>query len=524
MITRLISQPNTVSIRSWFRGTLVTAAMLTGVIADVSADRPNVLFIVADDLRTDLGCYGNAELKTPHLDSLARSGLLFERAYCQQAVCGPSRSSVLSGARPDSTGIYQNSIRIRESLMPDLVTLPQLYRENGYTSLSVGKIYHHEEVETGGDVSTRPGDDPLSWSEAPWYHGDPYEQWFKPASHALMERYRALPADQRRRVVRGPAYEGAVAPDEVYPDGQIASKAIQVLNRVKDQPFFLAVGFRRPHLPLNAPQKYWDLYPPETIRLPDNHYFPEHVPDLAVHNSYELRSYVPMPSQGDIPEEEALNLIRAYKACTSFLDAQIGRLLTELDRLQLADDTIVIFWSDHGYHLGENGLWTKMTNFDVATRTPMIVRVPGRHSRGGDKTNALVELVDIYPSLAELCGLELPSHLEGTSFAPLIAEPDRSWKPAVFSQYPRRVEGKYRPSVDPVGYSMRTERYRYTEWTTPNEGVVATELYDLENDPAENHNVVGRAGHQDLVKMLAAKLHAGWQAARPQATSNHGKE
>ena len=475
----------------------------------------NVLFIVADDYRSELSCSDSAKVWTPHLDALASSGLSFDNAYCQLAICGPSRSSVLSGARPDSTGIYNNSGTIRTSRMPNLVTLPQLYKNHGYKSISIGKIYHHEEVETGGDVVNRPPNDQLSWSEEPWYHGSPYQQWYQPESFELeAKRKKETPSYPPNRF-RGPPYEAASLPDEIYPDGQIASKAIQTLNRIKDETFFLGVGFRKPHLPFNCPQKYWDLYPKEGIRLPENIYPPENVPPMAMHDNYELRSYAGMPKTGPMAEIDAINLIRGYRACVSYMDAQIGRVLQELERLQLNEKTIVVFWSDHGYHLGENSLWTKMTNFEIAVRSPMIIRVPDQ-TTAGQKTKALVELVDIYPTLAELCHLPLPSHLEGSSFVPLLINSEKPWKTAVFSQYPRRgPNGKFSLGSDPMGYSMRTERYRFTEWKVRGNGVVGNELYDLHADPANNVNLATKSEYHKLVQILSAQLQAGWRDAVP---------
>lgn len=488
---------------------LVALPMADAAVTAAKTTRPyNVLFLVADDLRADIEAYGHSEVKTPHLRDLARSGLLFERAYCQQAVCGPSRASVLSGARPDKTGIYENAQTVRMSRLPDLITLPQLFRQNGYRSLSVGKVFHHEEVETGGAVSKRPGDDALSWSETPWYHGDPYQQWFNEESFALLERLRSLPPEERPR--RGPPYEASNQPDEVYPDGQIASKAIQTLRELKNERFFLAVGFRRPHLPFNCPQKYWDLYPADSIRIPDNYYPPTDVPEYALHNGYELRSYAGMPKTGPIPEGHARNLIRGYRATVSYMDAQLGKVLAELDRLGLRENTIVVFWSDHGFHLGENSLWSKMTNFEISARTPLILRVPGV-GEADRRTQALVELVDIYPTLAELCGLPLPPHLDGRSCVPLLDNPNQAWKQAVYTQFPRRGRAQFNLVTDPMGRSMRTERYRYTEWTNRRDGLLATELYDLVNDPANNVNLANRPEHRVLVAQLASELSANWR-------------
>jgi arylsulfatase A-like enzyme len=470
-------------------------------LVSVSAAEPklNILFIAVDDLRPELGCYGAAHIKSPNVDRLAVRGLLFERAYCQQAVCNPSRASVLSGCRPDTTQVMANNTFLRP-MMPDVVTLPQHFKNNGWHTASLGKIFHHSEKE--------PGDDPQSWSEPSWYHGEPYRHWHAKESEEFIERLKKLPAKERPRLIRGPPFEAANEPDDVYPDGQTAAKAIEALRRLKDKPFFLAVGFVKPHLPFTCPQKYWDLYPADTIKLPANYHPPKGAPEPALHNWYELRTYGGVPATGGIPDAMALNLIRGYRACVSFMDAQFGRVLDELDRLGLREKTVVILWGDHGYHLGENGVFTKMTNFELGTRAPLIVSVPGQKT-AGQRTRALAEFVDIYPTLAELCGLALPKHLEGVSLKPVLADPQRAWKKAAFSQY-------LRPGKDRImGRSVRTDRWRYTEWINGKNESASIELYDHENDPAENVNVAADTANKSVIAELAKLLHDGWRAALP---------
>ncbi len=461
--------------------------------------RWNVLFIAVDDLRPDLGCYGAADIRTPNIDRLAARGLLFDRAYCQVAVCNPSRCSVLGGVRADTARVLNNQTFLRP-MMPDVVTLPQHFKNSGYYSVSLGKVFHHSERE--------PGDDPESWSEPAWYHGEPHRTWMTEESAEFIRGLKALPEKRRPRLLRGPPFEAADEPDDVYPDGQTAAKAIETLGRLKDRAFFLAVGFVKPHLPFNCPRRYWDLYPPETIRLPENHQPPEGVPGPALHNWYELRTYGTVPPEGDIPRDMALNLIRGYRACITFVDAQVGRVLDELGRLGLEGRTVVVLWGDHGYHLGENGIWTKMTNFERGTRVPLILSAPGQ-ANAGRRSGALVELVDIYPTLAGLCGLPPPGHLEGLSLEPLLEDPDRPWKAAVFSQY-------LRPGKDPImGRSVRTDRWRYTEWTNAREEKVGVELYDERDDPEENVNVVGEAANGAIALEMAVRLRNGWRGALP---------
>lgn len=452
----------------------------------------NVLFIAVDDLRPELVCYGAAHMKTPHLDRLASQGMLFERAYCQVAVCNPSRSSVLSGTRPDTTGVLDNQHFMRPN-MPDVISLPQHFKNHGYTSLSLGKIFHHSERE--------PGDDPQSWSEPSWYHGEPYKHWFTQESLDYVKQLKSLPKAQQPKQLRAAPFEAADEPDASYPDAQTAAKAIETLQRLKAEakPFFLGVGFVKPHLPFTCPQKYWDLYPEASIQLATNAQRPKDAPEPAFHNNYELRSYGTVPENGPISDAMALKLIRGYRACVSFMDAQLGRVLDELDRLGLRENTLIVLWGDHGYHLGENGLFTKMTNFEQGTRVPLLVSHPGMKT-AGKRTKALVELVDLYPTLAQLCDLPLPKHLEGTSFAPLLQNPDQSWKKAAFSQYLRTGKPPH------TGRSLRTDRWRYTEWHDVKGKPTGVELYDELNDPHETANLANDPTHAETVKQLSKHL------------------
>jgi iduronate 2-sulfatase len=460
--------------------------------------RMNVLFIAIDDLRPQLGCYGDPVALTPNLDKLAASGLLFNRAYCQQAVCSPSRVSLLTGRRPDTTKIYNLEDHFRKTI-PDVVTLPQHFKANGYHAQSFGKIYH------GGL------DDAASWSVP---HTPARAAGYGPKIQAEVQKRRkelqekGVKGQALNRRSKGPAWEAAEVEDDQLNDGDTAKRAIAALNDAKDKPFFLAVGFVKPHLPFVAPKKYFDLHPLEKIKLPENRTRPAGAPDLAFTNFGELRAYQGMPKDpAPVPDEQARELIRAYNAATSYMDAQVGRLLSELDKLGLRENTVVIIWGDHGWHLGEQGQWCKHTNFENAARAALMISVPGQEKRGS-KTNALVEFVDIYPSLCELAGLELPHGLEGTSFVPLIKDPARRWKTAAFSQYPRQG--------GVMGYSMRTDRYRYTEWQDRAGGRVAAELYDHESDPAETRNVADAPENASTVAELSKALKAGWRAAVPQ--------
>lgn len=462
------------------------------VAAESARSRPNVLLILVDDLRPELGAYGVERAITPNFDRLASQGLLFERAYTQQAVCAPSRATLLTGLRPDSTGIYDLRTPVR-TVLPAHVTLPQHFRNHGYSTRAIGKVYHH------------PTDDPQGWSEGPIIPRVGVGRGY--LSEEAARAVAAYEAEHQDGSGRGPSYEAPAVHDTAYQDGKIANRAIEHLSRQTDQPFFLAVGFAKPHLPFNAPKQYWDLYPPERIRLPENYgQRPKGAPEFSLVNFGELRNYTDIPRRGPVPDEKAHALVRGYLASTSYVDAQIGRVLDELERLGLDDNTVVVLWGDHGYKLGEYGEWVKHTNFEIDTRVPLVVRTPGM-TTAGRRTGALVETVDLYATLAELAGLPAPAH-QGLSLVPLIRDPTRAWKTAAFSQYPRRG--------DVMGRSIRTDRYHYIEWQRRDTGdVLARELYDHRLDPGENVNVAEAPRHADTLRELSARLAAGWRGALP---------
>jgi iduronate 2-sulfatase len=476
---------------------LASRLSAVGTLVGPAGRRRNVLFIAVDDLRNELGCYGVQGIRSPNIDQLAARGMTFDRAYCQQAVCSPSRSSLLTGCRPDTTKVYDLVTHFRKSL-PDVVTLPQHFNNHGYFTRSVGKIYH-------------PGfDDKPSWSEpAPRVNRPTYAL---EENKALVARKTAAAAGKqfaapsaRSNAMKGPAYECADVPDNTYSDGAIADAAIEMLREAKDKPFFLAVGFLKPHLPFVAPKKYWDLYRRDGIPMAPNPFPPQDAPRIALSNWGELRAYEDIPQVGPLTDEQAQTLKHGYYACVSYMDAQLGRVLAELDRLGLREQTVIVLWGDHGWKLGEHGEWCKHTNFENDTHAPLICCAPGQKA-AGRHSPALVEFVDIYPSLCELAGLPLPSHLEGTSFAPLLDAPQRSWKKAAFSQYPR--------GGGVMGYSMRTDRYRLTRWLNRNEAEVARELYDHQTDPQENVNIADRPENREVVEELTKQMQAGWRAVR----------
>ncbi|MCA8951607.1 MAG: sulfatase [Planctomycetes bacterium] len=466
-----------------------------------SGKRLNVLFLAVDDLRPALGCYGDPVAITPCIDRLAARGTIFRRAYCQQALCSPSRLSLMTGRRPDTTRVWDLDTHFRAA-MPDVVTLPQHFRQNGYFTRSFGKIYH------GGGPAAK---DPPSWSAKPRFDtGDP-RRYVTPANLASTGAKRA-------------STERGDVDEDGYTDGMICAAAIaeleQLAQRGDAEPFFLAVGFHKPHLPFCAPAKYWDLYDRDAIPLPDPATAPADAPEYAMRSWRELEGYTDIADDGAIPVEQIRTLRHGYYACVSYADALVGRLLDALARVGHSDDTVVVLWGDHGYHLGEQSLWTKANNFELSVRVPLIVALPtaaGAVARTGP-TDALVELVDLYPSLAELCGLPAPDGVEGTSFVPLLADPERPWKRAVFHQFPRAPEGRnrHRGRGAVMGYAARTDRYRYVEWRDSASGeVAARELYDQAEDPRETVNLAGSAAHADAVAELAERLRAGWRAAVP---------
>ncbi|MEQ9440674.1 MAG: sulfatase [Cyclobacteriaceae bacterium] len=452
----------------------------------------NVLFIAVDDLRPELNCYGNEYIHSPNIDRLAQQGVLFEQAYCQQAVCSPSRTSLMTGLRPDSSHVYDLSTHFRDVVPGSITTIPQHFKQQGYHSEFWGKIFHAFLLDSAS--WSIEGDNQDRRIEPQW----PQENW----RAYVTEESNAL-ADQNDG--GGPPYERAAVPDNAYPDGVIAEKTIQTLNTLsqQDQPFFLGVGFYKPHLPFNAPSKYWDLYDADEITLPRQITPPDEAPSVALTEWGELRAYSLIPAQGEVSDSMARNLIHGYRACVSYTDAQIGKVLDELDRLNLRDNTIVVLWGDHGWKLGEYGDWCKHTNFELDTQSPLIVSVPGM-ATAGQKTKALVELVDIYPSLCELAGLPLPDHLQGSSFVPVLNNPDQAWKKAALSQYPRQGGAV-------MGYSMRTAHYRYTRWQDSAGAVVGQELYDHTEDPVAHQNLVQQAEFADTVRKLDALLTQQWK-------------
>ena len=477
---------------------IVLVAALSFAAAPLSAKQPNILFIAVDDLRPELGCYGADSIKSPNIDRLARSGVTFERAYCQVAVCNPSRASVMTGLRPDTTHVWTLDVPFR-LLNPDAVTLPQQLRKHGYYAVSYGKIFHN------------PWPDDQSWDEP---HAWPKDSklWSADAKQRLADFREKMRADGKSEKaiarMRPQATEIVDIPDSEHVDGAIAEQALAAMRRLanKDQPFFLAAGFIRPHLPFVVPKKYWELYDRAKIPFAADRRLPIGAPPYAMNTMYELRDYLDYadtadPRKGSLTGAQQRELKHGYYASVSFIDAQIGRLLDELERLELADDTVVVLWGDHGWKLGEHNSWCKQSNYEIDARAPLIIRSPGA-AGNGKATPSLVEFVDIYPTLCDLAGVPVIKKAEGKSLAPILADPAASVKEAAISQFPRR-DGKRLL----MGYSMRTDRYRFVEWMgRKTRKRVAMELYDHENDPAEKRNLAGAGDQQDRLRALSRQL------------------
>ena len=437
----------------------------------------NVLFIAVDDMNCDLACYGNGIVKSPNIDKLAARGVKFDRAYCQFPLCSPTRSSLMTGLRPDTTRVFDLQYHFRQGL-PDVVTLPQTFMKNGYWAARVGKIYHYGNP---GDIGTSGLDDPASWQE-----------FYNPAG---MDKTTLEPEFENFTPQRGlGSAMGQLADkkyrDEDHTDGKVATQAIELLEKHKNEPFFLAVGFYKPHTPYIAPQKYFDLYPLEKIEVPKMPAgYEKTVPASA------LLSTKPWPNFGTTHEQAVLSK-RAYYAAISFVDAQIGRVLDALDRLGLAKNTVIVIWSDHGYSLGTHGLWMKQSCFEDSAHVPLILAGPG--IKAGTPSPRLVEFVDLYPTLADLAGLKAPSNLAGVSLRPLLTNPNAPWDRPAFTQVER---GGY------PGHSVRTPKWRYTEW---DDGKQGTELYDEEKDPGEMKNLAGDAKYAATIAELKALVKKNW--------------
>ncbi|SNR16593.1 sulfatase [Tenacibaculum jejuense] len=524
------------------------------VIREVKKTKPNIVFIAVDDLRPELGCYDSDIAITPNIDKLASTGLTFNKAYCQEAICSPSRASLMTGARPESINVIENFKYFRDA-NPDIVTLPQHFKNNGYETVHTGKIFHKPAF----------ADLDISWSRKPAYEKMTIKKENTPGGYALLEN-QILFKKNRANVIakygknaprnglgKGPAYENADVPDTFYEDGYNAELAIVTLKDLQeknpDKPFFLGMGMKKPHLDWLAPKKYWDMYDPSKIKLTNQNKAPTDGAAMGLHPSFELRARFGIPKKGPISDDLAKKLKHAYLASISYIDAQIGKLINAINEEGLRENTIIILWSDHGWHLGEMGIWGKATNYEISTRVPLIIATPNMSQEvKGKKSEALVELVDMYPTLADLANLPLPKHLEGQSFKPLLANPNKKWKDAAFSQFPSPAlrewaanplskgmrETYFGPLIEEVehkiktqqkdkwdrnlfenylmGYAMRTEDYRLIVWKDyrdTNAEPVFIELYDHKTDPNETVNIANKKS--ELTNTLLAQFNKGWK-------------
>ena len=434
-------------------------------------EHPNILFIAVDDLRPELACYGKELISSPNIDLLAAEGTRFDRSYCNIPVCGASRASLMTGLRPARNRFLTYLTRADEEA-PGITTLPGHFRNNGYHTISNGKIFHHDD------------DAADSWDEI-WHPVSNSSSW---RDYALNENILQDTADR----FRGPPFERADVQDTVYMDGKTAEKTIGDLKKLKelDKPFFLATGFLKPHLPFNAPEKYWKIYDGK-VSLPDNNHPPENAPKESLHNFGELRAYAGVPPDGPVTDEFARELIHGYYASVSYTDALIGKVLEELKRLELDRSTIVILWGDHGWNLREHGLWCKHCNYETSLHTPLIVKVPGAKQLGA--SSEIVEYVDIYPTLCELAGLELPEHLQGNSFRDLLYDQDAKSDGVAICQWF-------------AGITTIRENWFYTEWVNDKDSSYARMLYDHRVDPAENVNISEDPSYAETIDDLSTEM------------------
>jgi iduronate 2-sulfatase len=462
----------------------LTAISTLLVSASPELERPNVLLILVDDLKPSFGAYGDTFVHSPNLDRLAARGMRFDMAYCNQAVCAPSRNNLMTGSRSTSLGVYSLGLNFRKAL-PDAVTMPQFFMRHGWRAEGIGKVFHIGH----GNV-----DDAASWSVP--FHPDKVIDYVLPESTGgQLTREEAYFSNQKlgqnKLLPRGAAWEKADVEDGAYADGRIAKEGIKRLRAAKtrEQPFFLALGFTKPHLPFCAPTRYWDLYDPTKLPLPQIEVPPAGAPSYAGKTLGELNQYKPVPQKPPLTEELIRTLIHGYYASLSYMDAQVGRILDELDELGLSDNTIIVLWGDHGYHLGDHGSWTKHTNYEQANRIPIVIVAPGI-AKPGTSTKALIETVDVFPTVAELAGLPQPTGpqpIDGRSMVPVLRNPDARAEDHAYHAFPKGSRNGQRL----LGRAIRTDRYRMVEWK-PFGGSAEEaeyELYDYQKDPLETVNL-----------------------------------
>jgi iduronate 2-sulfatase len=485
--------------------------------AGTRSERPNVLFIAVDDLKPVLNCFGESQIKSPNIDRIAVAGTVFTSCYCQQAVCSPSRISLLTGMRPDATGIYDLRTYFRTK-RPDAVSIAGCFKQNGYETVARGKIFHGNYDKPSWTMPyKRKGQ--LGYTAKGFgasvfgYQSPETKKAFikiikeiskkRKAAGKKMNYARVQPLAAKRGF--SPPYECVDGPDNMYYDGALGLEGVKLLKKLSagKKPFFLAIGFIRPHLSFNAPKKYWDMYNPKDIKLAGYREKTSDPVKYAYNGSGELRHVYSVPNKFD--DAFHRKMIHGYYACVSYIDAQVGKLLDELKRLKLDKNTIVVLWGDHGWHLGDHGMFCKHTNFEQATRSPLIIAAPGY--KGGQKTSSLTEFIDVYPTLCKLAGIKPPSNIQGESLVPLMKNPKARLKEFAISQYSRRNKV--------MGYSLRTKHFRLTLWfgkslksydEPGSKDILAGELYDYQKDPLEKHNVYNNPKYAAIKKNLWEKM------------------
>ncbi|MCB4807078.1 sulfatase [Tamlana sp. 62-3] len=491
--------------------------------------QPNILFLSIDDLRPDLGVYGNTEIKTPNIDALAKQSMVMLNTHSQSAVCAPSRASTMLGYRPDSTRVWHLGDKFRE-INPNAVTMPQYFKKAGYYTVNIGKIFHNYMPDS---VSwDEPDLKPYPYNTKPYKNRDAETYYYSPEALEIQKRDREALLEKRKgkKVYgdgwnRGPAIESADAPDSLYYDAMQTQLALQTIDKIKDksEPFFLGLGYFRPHLPFVVPKKYWDLYPKGSVSPAANPKLPENAPVMVSNSNYELRAYnhphkIGRPEDEPLPEDYADTLKRGYFASVSFIDACVGKLIEGLKERGLYENTIIVLWGDHGWKLGDHNGWGKMTNFYIDTHVPLIIKQA--HQKEGKRIEALTELVDIFPTLCDVSNVGKANYFQGTSLTPLFENPELEWKDAVFSQFRRRAKVS-KDGNEYMGYSMQTKTYHYIEWYTWNNETkqkgkyAARELYNHDVDPTETVNVANYPEYKKTVEELSVKLAEGWRAAVP---------
>lgn len=503
------------------------------MVSEDAVQKPNIIFLSIDDLRADLGSYGNKEIKTPNIDALAASSMLMLNTHCQAAVCAPSRASTMLGYRPDSTRVWHLGDKFRK-INPNAVTMPQYFNKAGYYTVNIGKIFHNYMPDS---ISwDEPDLKPFPYNTKEYANRDAETYYYKPESLKDQKEKRiALLKKRKGRKVygdgwnRGPATENANVPDSLYFDAMQTKLALETIDRIKDkkEPFFMGLGLYRPHLPFVVPKKYWDLYPVGSVSPAANPKLPKNAPAMSANSNYELRNYtnpykIGRPEDVSLPESYADSLKTGYYASVSFVDACVGKLVAGLKERDLYENTVIVLWGDHGWKLGDHNGWGKMTNFYIDTHVPLIIK--GANQKVGKKIEALSELVDIFPTLCDLTGVHKAGYLQGTSLLPVFNNPELDWKDAVFTQFRRRPRVS-KDGQEYMGYSMQTKQYHYIEWyhwdnkKKEKGAFAATELYDHYVDANETVNISGNTDKIEIVKGLSEQLAKGWKGALPKKRS-----